>query len=102
MITQQLHYDAERELWENRKTMEACQPLREYAWLVDTVRRFRKETQNLESAVDRAIDEMPEDYVIRSFLVVNRAEVKNVFPDIAQKLKRFLIHANYRTEEIIW
>ena len=49
------------------------------AWLVDIVKRFRKETQNLESAVDRAIDEMPEDYVIRSFLVVNRAEVKNMF-----------------------
>ena len=29
--------------------------------------------------MDRAIDEMPEDYVIRSFLVVNRAEVKNMF-----------------------
>ena len=49
------------------------------AWLVDAVRRYRQETQNLESAVDQAINEMPEDYVIRSFLAVNRAEVKNMF-----------------------
>ena len=63
----------------NKKLMEACQPLREYAWLVDAVRKYRQETQNLEAAVDQAIDEMPEEYVIRSFLAVNRAEVKNMF-----------------------
>ena len=63
----------------NKKLMEACQPLREYAWLVDAVRRYRQETKNLEAAVDQAIDEMPEEYVIRSFLAVNRAEVKGIY-----------------------
>ena len=32
-----------------------------------------------DSAVDRALDEMPEDFVIRKFLLENRAEVKSMF-----------------------
>ncbi len=34
---------------------------------------------NLDAAVDTAIDEMPEGYVIRKFLVANRGEIKNMF-----------------------
>ena len=52
--------------------MEACKPLSEYAWLVDAVRRHQQEKQNLELAVDQAIDEMPENYLIREFLIANR------------------------------
>ena len=56
--------------------MDACSPLREYAWLVDAVRRHQAEMNNLEAAVDAAIDEMPDDFMIKQFLVGNRAEVK--------------------------
>ena len=49
------------------------------AWLVDAVRRHKKELQDLESAVDRAIDEMPVEYVIKKFLTANREEVKSMF-----------------------
>jgi len=81
VITQFLSTDFEtRRLFERLfKHNDRFQPLREYAWLVDAVRRYRQETKNLEAAVDQAIDEMPEEYVIRSFLAVNRAEVKNMF-----------------------
>ncbi len=59
--------------------MDACSPLREYAWLVDAVRRHQAEMNNLEAAVDAAIDEMPDDFMIKQFLVGNRAEVKALF-----------------------
>ena len=63
----------------NRKVMEACQPLSEYAWLVDRVRKHQRELQNLEVAVDVAISEMPESFVIRQLLELHRAGVKKTF-----------------------
>ena len=59
--------------------MDVCSPLREYAWLVDAVRRHQAEMNNLEAAVDTAIDEMPDDFMIKQFLIGNRAEVKALF-----------------------
>ena len=59
--------------------MEACKPLNEYAWLVDKIRRCQKNKQNLESAVDLALAEMPDDFIIKKFLLSNRAEVKGMF-----------------------
>jgi hypothetical protein len=63
----------------NKLLMDKCKPLMEYAWLVDSVRKKQDEKMDLESAVDSAIDEMPESYEIYSFLVGNRAEVKTMF-----------------------
>ena len=63
----------------NRALMESCQPLREYAWLVATVRERQQALQDLEAAVDAAIEEMPEDFAIRAFLVANQTEVRGMF-----------------------
>ena len=63
----------------NRKLMEACQPLREYAWLVDRVRKHQNILQNLEAAVDEAINEMPDGFEIRQLLELHRAGVKKMF-----------------------
>ncbi len=63
----------------NRELMEACQPLREYAWMVDKVREHQRVLQNLEAAVDAAIDEMPENFVIRKLIELHRAGVKKMF-----------------------
>ena len=60
----------------NRELMEACRPLGEYAWLVERVRQHQRVLHDFEAAVDAAIDEMPEDFAIRAFLLANRAEVK--------------------------
>lgn len=57
--------------------MEFCRPLAEYAWLVEEIHKNGKEMGN-EEAVDKAIDDMPGDYVIRSFLIGNKAQVKNM------------------------
>ena len=63
----------------NQALMQTCRPLGEYAWLVERVRQQQRELRNFEAAVDAAIDEMPNDFVIREFLFANRAGVKAMF-----------------------
>ena len=63
----------------NRELMENCQPSREYAWLVDKVREHQRVLQDLEAAVDAAINEMPDSFAIKKFLISNQAEVKGMF-----------------------
>ena len=65
-------------LGKNRKIMEACKPLAEYAWLVDEIRRNQKRGMSLEAAVDKAVKSIPEEFVIRPFIMANRAEVKTM------------------------
>ena len=59
--------------------MESCKPLKEYAWLVDAVRKELSPGKDLDSAIDAAIDEMPNDFEIKAFITGNRAEVKEMF-----------------------
>ena len=54
-----------------------CFSVRE--WLVDAVRRHQSEKMDLNAAVDATIDEMPDAYMIKKFLIENRAEVKSMF-----------------------
>ena len=63
----------------NKALMEACAPLNEYAWLVEAIRRHQRALQNLETAVDAALDEMPDEFSIKKFLLFNKAEVKGMF-----------------------
>ena len=63
----------------NQSLMDACEPLKEYAWLVDAVRRHQAEKMDLDAAVDASMDEMSDEFVIKPFLLENRAEVKNMF-----------------------
>lgn len=49
---------------------------KKYAWLVDKIRKYQEKSMDLDSAIDRTIDEIPEDFLIKKFLVGNRAEVK--------------------------
>ncbi len=62
----------------NRKLMDACRPLSEYAWLVEEIRKNKREPMAIEEAVDKAINDMPEGFEIKGYLVGNRAEVKNM------------------------
>ena len=61
----------------NQELMNACKPLKEYSWLIETIRKYQK--NNLEEAIERAINEMPEDFVIRNFILGHKAEVKGMF-----------------------
>ena len=57
--------------------LEICEPLKEYAWLVEEIRRNRKDAE-IEEAVDMAIADMPQDYVIKPFLEAHKVEVKGM------------------------
>ena len=59
--------------------MDSCQPLREYADLVENIRSAQKILKNIEAAIDYAIDSMPDDSLIKSLIIANRAEVKRMF-----------------------
>ena len=63
----------------NKALMTACEPLSEYAWLVETIRRNQRTMRNLEVAIDAAIDKIPDEFVIKKFLLQNKAEVKGMF-----------------------
>ena len=66
-------------LGNNKELLESCRPLKEYSWFVDSVRNKKYHGKmSLEEAVDCILDEMPEDFSIREFLIGNRAEVKNM------------------------
>ncbi len=58
----------------NKELLEACRPLFEYSWLIDKIRQYLK-TMERENAVNRAIDEVPEDFVLKPFLKEKKAEV---------------------------
>lgn len=73
----------------NQKLMEACKPLKEYAWLVDAVRKNQKEKMNLDAAVDKALSEMSDDFAIKPFLLGNRAEVKSMLITEYNEQKEF-------------
>lgn len=62
----------------NKELMEACQSLKDYSWLVDKIRSNKQTMSSLEDAVDAALTDMPDDSVIKSFLLENQAEVKRM------------------------
>ncbi|MBP5565065.1 MAG: hypothetical protein J6X45_05025 [Lachnospiraceae bacterium] len=62
----------------NKKLLDACKPLSEYSWAVDTERRHRK-TMSTEEAVKKTLEEMPDDFVIKPFLVANKEAVTSSF-----------------------
>ena len=61
----------------NEKLLESCKPLKEYAWLIDKIRK-NKVFMEIEPAVDAAIDEMPDEFEIKDYLIGHRAEVKDM------------------------
>ena len=61
----------------NRSIAGACKPLDEYTWLVDKVRIYGGKMP-LENAVDRTLNEMPEDFLIKPWLEANRVGVKKM------------------------
>jgi len=60
----------------NKDLLNGCKPLGEYAWFIDKVRNGK--TNVFEEAIDIALAEMPDEFVIKSFLIANRAEVKRM------------------------
>lgn len=61
----------------NASLLALCRPLEEYSWLVAQIRENRR-TMEIEQAVDKAIQDIPEKFEIREFLIGHRAEVKDL------------------------
>jgi predicted transposase YdaD len=59
--------------------MEACEPLKEYSWFVDRVRVHMDGKPQLEAAVDKALGEIPGSFILKAFLLANKAEIKGMF-----------------------
>lgn len=59
----------------NTRLLESCRALKEYSGFMDMV-RHNSEHSPLEGAVDRAINDLPDDALIKPFLLANRSEVK--------------------------
>ncbi|MBE5808679.1 MAG: hypothetical protein E7317_10125 [Clostridiales bacterium] len=57
--------------------LDSCRPLWEYAYIVDKVRSLRA-YGSLGEAIDRMIEELPEDFTLRPWLREHRAEVKGM------------------------
>ncbi len=61
----------------SQNLLNACKPLYEYSYFVGQIRENRK-LMSIDNAVDMAIDRLPDDFVIRPFLLTHRAEVNGM------------------------
>ena len=59
----------------NHRIMSSCRPLYEYASFVDNIYKYR-ETEDIETAVDMALSDIPDNWIIRNYLMANKSEVR--------------------------
>ena len=67
-------------LGHSQALLQACRPLREYAWLVAEVREHSAVDRDadLGTIIDRTIAAMPDDFEIKPFLTAHQAEVRGM------------------------
>ena len=61
----------------NGEVLEKCKILEEYSWLVDKIREFSVNAEIAE-AVDKTLEEMPESFALKPFLLMHKAEVSDM------------------------
>ena len=61
----------------NKTLLDACKPLKEYAWFIAEIRKNQK-TMDIMNAVDKAINNMPVDFEIKPFLEAHKSEVQGM------------------------
>lgn len=59
----------------NKKLLDNCKILRDYAILIDRIRKYQKICVDMEEAVNRAVDECIETEILSDFLLEHKAEV---------------------------
>ena len=60
----------------NPDIMNRCRPLEEYSWFIAKIRDYKGE--DMTEAVNKALKEMPDDFVIKPFLMEHRSEVSGI------------------------
>ena len=63
----------------NKKLMEACRVLKDYAVLIDGIRINQNAGMNIDDAVDAAVNDTHDDSLLKKFLLGHRAEVKGMY-----------------------
>lgn len=61
----------------NRDLMETCRPLHEYAWFINEIRGNQK-FYDLKQSVHAAVQAMPDDFLIKAFILKHKAEVEGM------------------------
>lgn len=61
----------------NPDMVKKCKPLEEYIWTVAAIRENLRQMK-IEESIDKALDDMPEDFEIKPFLMANRVGVKKM------------------------
>lgn len=59
----------------NKALLDASKPLMEYAWFVHEIRNRLKQQMEIKTAVDTAIEDMPDTFALRSFLTLHKLEI---------------------------
>ena len=62
----------------NKELLKACKPLEEYAYFIERIRYHQNNSETLEESVDKSLDDLSDDSVIKPFLILNKAEVKRM------------------------
>lgn len=65
---------------QNTRMLEMCRPLYEYSWIIQKIRENKNENESEEigEAIDKAISELPDDFIVKSFLETHKAEVRGM------------------------
>ncbi len=65
----------------NRELMDSCRLLYEYAWMMDRVRKgtAEKGVERLREVTDGVLREMPEEFILKRFLLEHGEEVMEMF-----------------------
>ena len=83
----------------NKKIMETSIQLGEYAWFVDRARTLQDELNDIDLAIDTVIEEMPDSFSIKKFLIAHKAEVKGMFlTEYNEEKERRLLSRDLREE----
>lgn len=78
--------------------LDACEPLKEYSWIISEIRRNEKSMDILE-AVDKAIEDMPEGFPIKDFLIQHKAEVREMLTTEYNEIKQMQMFREDGREE---
>ena len=83
----------------NRELMNACKALRDYSYFIEVYRKEYKEGRNPDRAIERAINELPDESEIKEFILDNKREVKmSVITEYNEERTHRLLRAEGRAE----
>ena len=80
----------------DKKLLQDCKPLNELAWFVEEARKNTRAGDELEDAINKALNDMPEDFLIRKLLMSNKAEVVSMCITEYDEAKTFALYGAER------